>query len=204
MAFTRGFHGRRADESTRKRLPPGQYLESGFPVLSAGPTPRTPLHLWTFTVTGSLGGAAVGPLLWTWDQLWDLPVETPTVDIHCLTKWSKLDTAWEGVSVDRLLPPDLPQSAYVMAFSDGGYTTNLPVTDVTGGKAWVVHTFDGRPLDPEHGGPARLLVPHLYFWKSAKWVRGLRLMDADEPGFWEALGYHDRGDPWLEQRYQGD
>ena len=204
MPISRGFRGRRTDDATRKRLPPGQYLERDFPVLTAGPTPRTPLPQWTFTVSGSLGGATIGPFVWTWDEFWNLPTETITRDIHCVTKWTKLDTVWVGVPVDAVLPEGLSPDGYVMAYSDGGYTTNLPLADVTGGKAWVVNTFDGGPLDPEHGGPARLLVPHLYFWKSAKWVRGLRLMDRDEAGFWEALGYHNRGDPWLEQRYRGD
>ena len=121
-----------------------------------------------------------------------------------MTKWSKLDTVWEGVSVDSLLDGVDTSAEYVMAFSDGGYTTNLPLEDVTGGKAWVAFNFDGAPLEAEHGGPARLLVPHLYFWKSAKWVRGLQLMEKDEPGFWETYGYHMYGDPWREQRYSGD
>jgi len=136
-----------------------------------------------------------------------LPHATPTVDIHCVTKWSKFDTSWEGVSVDTLLDAAggvAPDEAFVVAFSDGGYTTNLPLDDVTNGKAWVAFNYNGGPLPAEHGGPARLLVPHLYFWKSAKWVRGLRLLTHDEPGFWEQLGYHNRGDPWREQRYQGD
>jgi DMSO/TMAO reductase YedYZ molybdopterin-dependent catalytic subunit len=133
-----------------------------------------------------------------------LPREEVTKDIHCVTKWSKLDTVWEGVSVDTLLETVEHDAGYAIAFCDGGYTTNLPLEDLTGGKAWVAYTFDGEPLEPEHGGPARLLVPHLYFWKSAKWVRGLQLLDEDEPGFWEQNGYHLRGDPWLEQRYWGD
>ena len=121
-----------------------------------------------------------------------------------MTKWSKLDTHWEGVSVDKLLAQIAPEGKYVMASSDGGYTTNLPLQDVLGGEDGVVDAFDGNPISPEHGGPARLLVPHLYFWKSAKWVRGLRLMDNDEPGFWESLGYNNHGDPWKEERYWGD
>jgi len=200
MAFiTRGFRGRGdADESGR--VPPGQYRTEEFPVLSAGPTPHTPLEHWSFAI--SEGGEELAR--WSWDELLALPRETVTVDIHCVTKWSKLDTTWEGVSVDTLLDGVETEAAYVTAWSDGGYTTNLPLEDVTGGKAWVAFGYDGEPLDPEHGGPARLLVPHLYFWKSAKWVRGLRLMDEDEPGFWEALGYHLYGDPWREQRYWGD
>ena len=121
-----------------------------------------------------------------------------------MTKWSKLDTIWEGVSVDTLLDGVETAAEFVVAVCDGGYTTNLPLEDVTGGKAWVAFGYDGADLEPEHGGPARLLVPHLYFWKSAKWVRGLQLRNDDEPGFWEGYGYHNYGDPWLEQRYAGD
>ncbi|MDA0166670.1 sulfite oxidase-like oxidoreductase [Solirubrobacter ginsenosidimutans] len=197
--ITRGFH-RRRDTTPGDRLPPGQYLERGFPVLSAGPTPKTPLNEWTFTIAGAVDQERS----WTWEEFQALPKETPTVDIHCVTTWSKFDTDWEGVSIDTLLDGVEPLGGYVTAFSDGGYTTNLPVEDITGGRAWVVYGFDGDDLEPEHGGPARLLVPHLYFWKSAKWVRGLFFTEEDDPGFWETLGYHDRGDPWLEQRYQGD
>jgi DMSO/TMAO reductase YedYZ molybdopterin-dependent catalytic subunit len=171
-----------------------------FPVLSAGPTPHTPLEEWSFTVAQSGEQLA----RWSWEEFRALPSETVTVDIHCVTKWSKLDTTWEGVSVDTLLDGLDADAGYVTAFCDGGYTTNLPLEDVTDGKAWVAFGYDGEPLDPEHGGPARLLVPHLYFWKSAKWVRGLSLMDEDAPGFWEGLGYHLYGDPWQEQRYWGD
>src|SRR5262249_34242452 len=155
---------------------------------------------WTFEIRG----AGVDPRAWTWDELLALPNESPTVDIHCVTKWSKLGTAWRGVSLDTLLDGVEPAGDYVLAFCDGGYTTNLPLEDVTGGKAWIAYEYEGAPLAPEHGGPARLLVPHLYFWKSAKWVRGLELRDHDEPGFWEAYGYHMYGDPWNEQRYRGD
>jgi DMSO/TMAO reductase YedYZ molybdopterin-dependent catalytic subunit len=141
---------------------------------------------------------------WNWAQFQALPRESIQVDVHCVTSWSKFDTRWEGVSVDTLLEDVVTAAEYVVAFSDGGYTTNLPLADVTGGQAWVVDTYDGQRLDPEHGGPARLLVPHLYFWKSAKWVRGLELTLEDEPGFWESFGYHNYGDPWQEQRYAGD
>jgi DMSO/TMAO reductase YedYZ molybdopterin-dependent catalytic subunit len=200
MSFvSRGFRGRRRDEGESDRIPPGQYLVDDFPVLSAGPTPRTPLDEWTFSIRG---GAE--PATWTWEEFQSLPSETITKDIHCVTKWSKLDTTWVGVSVDTLLAQVDDDASYIVAFCDGGYTTNLPLEDVTDGKAWVAYTFDGEPLEPEHGGPARLLVPHLYFWKSAKWVRGLALRDEDEPGFWESNGYHLRGDPWQEQRYWGD
>ena len=193
--ITRGFRRRHAEPPADAALPPGQYLTLDFPVLSAGPTPHVPLDRWQLTV---------GERTWTWDELRALPSEQVTVDIHCVTSWSKLGTAWEGVSVDTLFEDVEPTGAYVMAHSYGGYTTNLPVEDVTDGKAWVAYAYDGDPLEPEHGGPARLLVPHLYFWKSAKWLRGLEFMDVNEPGFWESLGYHDYGDPWREQRYQGD
>ena len=198
--ISRGFSGRRRTADQEARVPPGQYLVRDFPVLSAGPTPHTPLDRWDFSVTGP----AAESKRWSWEEFRKLPAETITTDIHCVTRWSKLDTVWEGVSVDTLLDGIDHGAAYVTAFCDGGYTTNLPLEDVTGGKAWIAYRYDGQPLEPEHGGPARLLVPHLYFWKSAKWVRGLQLMEHDSPGFWEALGYHMRGDPWQEQRYWGD
>ncbi len=198
--ISRGFTGRRRTGDDPSRIPPGQYLERDFPVLSAGPTPHTPIDRWSFTIDGAI----TEPKSWTWDEFTALPAETVTKDIHCVTKWSKLDTTWKGVSIDTLLATVDTEAAYVTAWSDGDYTTNLPLEDITDGKAWVAYEYAGEPLDPEHGGPARLLVPHLYFWKSAKWVRGLRLTEHDEPGFWEGYGYHNRGDPWLEQRYQGD
>ena len=181
-------------------MPPGQYVTEDFPVLSAGPTPRANLTDWTFTIEG----ASSGPRRWTWEEFRALPAETLTADIHCVTRWSKLDTRWQGVSVDTLLDQVEFEAAYVLAFCDGGYTTNLPLEAVTGGKAWVAFGYEGAPLAPEHGGPARLLVPDLYLWKSAKWVRGLELRDTDTPGFWEMYGYHNYGDPWREQRYAGD
>ena len=196
--ISRGFHGRRS-EGPSDRIPPGQHLVDDFPVLSAGPTPHTPLEQWTFTIEG---GADL--VTWTWDEFRALPREEVTVDIHCVTKWSKLDTVWEGVSLDTLLEHVDHDASYLVAFCDGGYTTNLPLEHVKDGKAWVAYDYDGELLEPEHGGAARLLVPHLYFWKSAKWVRGLRLEDENEPGFWESNGYHILGDPWLEQRYWGD
>jgi DMSO/TMAO reductase YedYZ molybdopterin-dependent catalytic subunit len=198
--ISRGFRGRRQQPDVGGRLPPGQYLTTDFPVLSAGPTPKVDLATWTFGITGEVEQVK----RWTWEEFKALPTETFTVDIHCVTKWSKLDTVWTGVSVDTLLDGVETSGDYVVAYCDGGYTTNIPLEDVTGGKAWVVHTYDGEPLEPKHGGPARLLVPHLYFWKSAKWIRGLELRSDDEPGFWESLGYHNYGDPWQEQRYWGD
>ncbi len=197
--ISRGFRGRRR-EDTSGRVPPGQYLTDDFPVLSAGPTPRTPLDRWDFSITGDVDDE----LRWSWEEFQALPSETVTTDIHCVTRWSKFDTTWRGVSLDTLLDMVDHAADYVIAYCDGGYTTNLPVEDVTGGRAWIAFEYDGEPLEPAHGGPARLLVPHLYFWKSAKWVRGLRLTDDNEPGFWESLGYHDYGDPWQEQRHWGD
>jgi len=197
---SRGFRGRPRREVDPARLPPGQYLVDDFPVLSAGPTPHTPPEEWSLTIDG----AVTEPVSWSWEEFLALASETFTVDIHCVTKWSKLGTAWTAVSVDTLLEHVQTEAAYVSARSDGGYTTNLPLADLTGGRAWVAHKFEGEPLEAEHGGPARLLVPHLYFWKSAKWVRGLTLNVQDEPGFWEAAGYHNRGDPWQEQRYWND
>jgi DMSO/TMAO reductase YedYZ molybdopterin-dependent catalytic subunit len=199
--ISRGFHGRRRTPAGAEgRVPPGQYVTDGFPVLSAGPTPRTPLTEWTFSVRR--GGSNLRS--WSWAEMLALPAETVTVDIHCVTRWSKLDTQWRGVSLDTLLGQVEGDAGYVLAFCDGGYTTNLPIADVTGGRAWLACEYDEQPLDPEHGGPARLLVPHLYFWKSAKWVRGVELLEHDEPGFWETYGYHMYGDPWKEQRYSGD
>jgi DMSO/TMAO reductase YedYZ molybdopterin-dependent catalytic subunit len=199
--ISRGFHGRRREPAgDAGRVPPGQYVTEDFPVLSAGPTPHTPLDKWTFSIRQ--GGDTSKS--WSWAEIRDLPEEDVTADIHCVTRWSKLDTRWQAVSIDTLLAQVEHEARYVLAFSDGGYTTNLPLADVTGGQAWLAYGYDGSPLQPEHGGPARLLVPHLYFWKSAKWVRGLELLDADEPGFWERYGYNNYGDPWREQRYAGD
>ena len=198
---SRGFrHLRRAPAAEGDRVPPGQHVTKDFPVLSAGPTPHTPLEDWMFSVTQN--GQAVRS--WTWPEFRMLPAETVTADIHCVTRWSKLDTHWQAVSIDTLLAQVEHDAGYVLAFCDGGYTTNLPLPDVTNGQAWVAFGYEGAPLPPEHGGPARLLVPHLYFWKSAKWVRGLELLDHDEPGFWETYGYNMYGDPWKEQRYAGD
>jgi DMSO/TMAO reductase YedYZ molybdopterin-dependent catalytic subunit len=201
MPVTRGFSRRRPDSAGR--LPPGQYdTGAGWPVLTAEATPHIEREAWSVTVDGLVDR----PTTWTWDEVQQLPPSSYSGDIHCVTTWTKLDTVFAGVSVDTLLDAAGPQSEarFVMAHSSTGYTTNLPLADVTGGKAWVVWEFDGRPLTAEHGGPVRLLVPHLYFWKSAKWVSRLELIAQDRPGFWESNGYHDRGDPWLEQRYQGD
>jgi DMSO/TMAO reductase YedYZ molybdopterin-dependent catalytic subunit len=203
VIVNRGFRGRRRRAGAGS-IPPGQFLVDDFPVLTAGPTPNVWLETWDLTLVDSSGGADEIVGSWTWDELRSLPSEDITVDIHCVTKWSKLGTNWTGVSVDTLLDGIDTTAEFAVAFCDGGYTTNLPLADLTGGKAWIAYRYDGDDLEPEHGGPARLLVPHLYLWKSAKWVRGLRLLDEDEPGFWESVGYHNRGDPWLEQRYWGD
>jgi DMSO/TMAO reductase YedYZ molybdopterin-dependent catalytic subunit len=201
MTFvSRGFHGKRRDGASSSRVPPGQHLVDDFPVLSAGPTPHVATSEWTFSIVGEVDE----PKVWTWDEFKKLPSETFTVDIHCVTKWSKLDTSWTGVSLETILEHVESAADYAVVYSDGGYTTNLPVDDLRGRQAWIAFEYDGQPLDPEHGGPARLLVPHLYLWKSAKWVRGISLQNEDEPGFWESNGYHLRGDPWREQRYWGD
>jgi DMSO/TMAO reductase YedYZ molybdopterin-dependent catalytic subunit len=195
--ITRGFSGRgRSDVN----LPPGQYLTEDFPVLSAGPTPRVNLDAWQFGITTEAGQRHT----WSWPELLALPSETVTVDLHCVTKWSKLGTSWRGVKIETLLADVETAADYVLAHSYGGYTTNMPLEDLLDGQAWVAYEYDGAPVTPEHGGPARLLVPHLYLWKSAKWVRELELTLADEPGFWETAGYHNYGDPWREQRYWGD
>ncbi|MGI8517146.1 MAG: molybdopterin-dependent oxidoreductase [Acidimicrobiia bacterium] len=198
--ISRGFKGRRQETAPRDRVPPGQYVSIDFPVLSAGPTPLISFDKWSLSLATETGQTTS----WTWDEFSALPTEVITVDIHCVTKWSKLDTSWEGVSVDTLLDGVQTAAGFLLVESFDGYTTNLPLADVTNGKAWVAQIYDGRPLRPEHGGPARLLVPHLYLWKSAKWVRGLRLSNVDQSGFWEGYGYHNYGDPWKEQRYAGD
>jgi DMSO/TMAO reductase YedYZ molybdopterin-dependent catalytic subunit len=193
--FSRGFTGRSREASPE--LPPGQYLTQDFPVLSAGPTPKIETAEWSFGVRTENGELHA----WNWEQLHELGLEDIHTDIHCVTRWSKLGTSWRGVSLDKIFAAVDTSYEYVMASSYGGYTTNVPLADLRGGKAWIATEFDGQPLDPEHGGPARLLVPHLYFWKSAKWVHGLTMMPTDDPGFWEQNGYNIYGDPWKEQRY---
>lgn len=199
---TRGFTGRRQDPELAVRIPPGQHLVDDFPVLSAGPTPRISTETWTFTLK-------VGPRpvkTWSWAEMMALPQTKMTRDIHCVTTWSKLNTPWEGVLVDDILADAglEPPTGFVLAHSFDGYSTNLPQADVTGGKAMIATRYEGRPLEPDHGGPARLLVPHLYFWKSAKWISGLQFTERDEAGFWELRGYHMYGDPWREQRFRND
>ncbi|MBJ8345223.1 molybdopterin-dependent oxidoreductase [Antrihabitans sp. YC2-6] len=193
--FTRGFTGRRREQDSR--LPPGQTKVDDWPVLSAGPSPRVDTETWEFTIRSESGP----PHRWTWDEIHELGVEDITTDIHCVTHWSKLDMAWRGVSLDLLFEDVETSYDYVMAHSYGGYTTNIPLDELLDGQSWIAFEADGEPLGIEHGGPARLLVPKLYFWKSAKWIRGLELMPDDDPGFWEQAGYHLHGDPWKEERY---
>ena len=200
---SRGFTGkRRESQDSTHRLPPGQYLTDDFPVLSAGPTPQISLDEWSF----SMDGLVASPMSWGWIEFQRLPAREFRVDISCVTKWTHLDMRWKGVSLDTLLETiELdPRAAFATAYSYGGYTTNLPLPDLVNEQAFLAFEYDGRALAPEHGGPVRLVVPHLYFWKSAKWVRGMKFTERDHPGFWESLGYHNRGDPWKEQRYQGD
>ena len=195
---SRGFSGRHG--ATDLKLPPGQHLTTDFPVLSAGPTPHLPLDQWEFRIDDG------ADLLrrWDWKSFRELPTENITIDLHCVTRWSKLGTSWEGVSLDTMFADLKTDASYALVRSYGDYTTNLPLNDLMNKQAWIVFRFDGKDLAPEHGGPARFLVPHLYLWKSAKWVRGITLLHHDRPGFWESLGYHNYGDPWLEQRYSGD
>jgi DMSO/TMAO reductase YedYZ molybdopterin-dependent catalytic subunit len=198
MIESRGFVGRRG--AAVGALPPGQYLTSDFPVLSAGPTPHVPLERWELTIDDGTNVLR----RWNWKEFRELATENVTVDIHCVTRWSKIGTMWEGVSLDTLLAGLSTNASFALVHSYGGYSTNLPLNDLTNNQAWIAFRYDDADLGPEHGGPARLLVPHLYFWKSAKWVRGITLLDRDEAGFWERNGYHNYGDPWREQRYSGD
>jgi DMSO/TMAO reductase YedYZ molybdopterin-dependent catalytic subunit len=200
--ISRGFIGKHRHESPAGRIPPGQYLTDDFPVLSAGPAPYTPLDRWNFEINGLVSQ----PVRWSWAEFRLLPSQNFIVDIHCVTKWSKLNTEWEGVSIDTSLASvALDQNAHcVMAFCDGRYTANMPLNEIINGKAFIGFQPNGSPLQPEHGGLARLVVPALYFWKSAKWVRGLTFMEKDKSGFWESLGYNNHGDPWKEERYHGD
>lgn len=198
MNVTRGFQGRSRTESDR--VPPGQFVTDDFPVLTAGPTEEIERDDWQLEVTDGLVTAS-----FDWDALHELPMTTITSDIHCVTHWTKFDTTWRGVSVDALFEAagvGDRDDAFVTSY--GGYTTNLPVTDLVDRDAMIAVEYDGAPIEAEHGGPVRLLVPHLYFWKSAKWVQRIELTDDVEPGFWEASGYHPYGDPWVEQRYYGD
>ena len=199
---TRGFIGRKPPSEFAHRVPPGQHLVDDFPVLSAGPTPRIALEKWTFTLKSGPKSVAK----WNWAEFIELPRTKLTRDIHCVTTWSKLNTSWEGVMIDDILAEAgiAPPTAFVLAHSQDGYSTNVPTADLVDGKSMIATHYEGRPLVEDHGGPARLLVPHLYFWKSAKWLNGLQFTERDEAGFWELRGYHMYGDPWREQRYRND
>ena len=183
----------------RARLPPGQIQTVKWPVLHYGQVPRADLGRWTFRVFGEVER----PLEITWAEFARLPKRDVLCDIHCVTTWSRFDNRFSGVPVQLLLERAgvRPSASHVLVHADEDYTTNLPLSDLARDANLVATHFEGEPLLPEHGGPARLLVPHLYFWKSAKWVRGLELMEGDWPGFWEQNGYHMRGDPWAEERY---
>ena len=200
--ISRNFFGKKDNPELNKRLPPGQYIEKSFPVLTAGPTPPVDLSTWKFEIR-------IGENIdhsWSWEEFMSLPKIKIHTDIHCVTKWSKFDTNWEGVSLDTIFEKvkDLNKYHYLMAYCYGGYTTNLPLEDTQNGQAMIATTFEGEDLSPEHGGPARLVVPKLYFWKSAKWIQGIQLMEKNKAGYWEQYGYHNYGDPWKEQRYWND
>ncbi len=192
----------RPDPAVADRIPPGQYLTEKFPVLHYGSVPKVDLAGWDFRVFG----AVENPFSLRWDEFATLPRKTVTTDIHCVTRWSKLDTRWEGVPIQAVLELAQlrPEAAFVVAHCEQGYTANLPLSVLDDDDVLLADTFDGRPLEPEHGYPLRLLVPKRYFWKSAKWLRGLEFLDHDEPGFWERYGYHNDADPWQEQRFSED
>lgn len=200
--ISRGFTGRRRLPEGGQRLPPGQYEVTNFPVLSAGPTPRIRTDEWRLTIEGLVRR----PVSWNWQEFLALPSKDYVVDISCVTKWTHFDMKWKGVSVDTLFEAiELDsKAAFITASSYGGYTTNVPIPDILNDQAFIAYEYDGNPLAPEHGGPARLVVPHLYFWKSAKWIRGFQVEERERLGFWESIGYHRRGDPWKEERYSGD
>jgi DMSO/TMAO reductase YedYZ molybdopterin-dependent catalytic subunit len=181
------------------RVPPGQYLTERFPVLTYGRNPAIDLDSWSLSIWGEVEE----PFSLRWDELLALPQTTLTTDIHCVTRWSKLDTVWRGVAVTDLLDRAgvKPAGTHVMAYSDGGYTTNLPLATLQDDDVLVAHTYGGEPLERDHGAPLRLLVPKRYFWKSAKFLRKLEVMSEDRMGFWELNGYHNDADPWREERH---
>jgi len=191
--------GRDRDPSVTARIPPGQYLTEKFPVLHYGSVPRTDLTTWTFRVWGDVDS----PYSFTWDEFRTLPRKSVTTDIHCVTRWSKLDPTWEGVPIQEILR--LAQvrgtATHVVAHCEQGYTTNMPLSVLDDDDVLLADTFGGAPLEKDHGWPLRLLVPKRYFWKSAKWIRGLEFLDHDQLGFWERYGYHNDADPWKEERY---
>jgi DMSO/TMAO reductase YedYZ molybdopterin-dependent catalytic subunit len=184
------------------RLPPGQHLVKDWPVLDLGQQPNIATERWTLDVDG----AVETPAHWDWAALMKLPQSQFVTDIHCVTTWSRYDNRWQGIATQDVLDVVMPKLAatHVMLHSYDGYTTNVPLEDFAAPDAILAHTWEGKPLTREHGGPLRLVIPHLYFWKSAKWLKRIEFMSADKRGFWEDNGYHDRGDPWTEQRYQCD
>jgi DMSO/TMAO reductase YedYZ molybdopterin-dependent catalytic subunit len=205
MAVTSRILGQRGRKQAEKlgidpaRVPPGQYLSERFPVLTVGPNPPIDLSTWDF----QLFGQVEDELQLSWDELMALPQTDVTVDIHCVTRWSKLDTTWRGVRVRDLLERARvkPEGKFMLAYSDGGYTTNLPLEVVMDDDVLLAHSYDGRALEADHGAPLRLLVPKRYFWKSAKFLRKIEVLDEDRMGFWELNGYHNDADPWKEQRH---
>jgi len=187
--------------AVQERVPPGQVVTAKWPVLHYGDVPRVDTKTWTFEVSGLVER----PYVLTYDELLALPRKTVRCDIHCVTRWSRLDNSFAGVPVQLLLARAgvKPEARFALVFAEQGFTTNLPLADLDRPDNVIALEWNGEPLTPEHGWPARLLVPHLYLWKSAKWVRGLELLAEDMPGFWEQNGYHMRGDPWTEERYGG-
>ena len=190
-----------SDTRRSDRLPPGQSRTRKWPVLDAAGPPEIRLTEWRFRVRGLVGK----DMEWNWDEFGALPRTKVFADFHCVTRWSRLGNLWEGVSTRelvRLAGGARSEARFVMAYGyDGGWTTNLPLDDFLSDDALVATLHDGEPISTEHGGPARLMVPKLYAWKSAKWIAGVELLDADRPGFWEQNGYHMRGDPWSQERY---
>ncbi len=203
MGMFDGILARKKEEEKIKsegRLPPGQSLTQKFPVLHYGPTPGFDAATWDLRVFGEIET----PMRWDWQQFQALPTVQQTVDIHCVTRWSKFDTVWEGVRFSEFVKlfGVKPSAKYVIAHCEHGYTTNMPLEDMMDDDVMLAYKFDGQFLDTEHGFPLRSLVPKRYFWKSAKWIRGLEFSTVDKPGFWEQAGYHNEGDPWREERYQ--
>ena len=193
------FRNRGLTDDERARVPPGQHVVRDFPVLHAGSVARTPAAEWDLRVFGLVEN----DLRWDYGEFRALATTTQTCDIHCVTTWSKLDTEWEGVPMSWVLEQakPLPSATHVIARAEEGYTANLPISAIQDDGVMLAHRFDGVELEPIHGGPLRLLVPKLYFWKSAKWLRGLEFVDGDQPGYWERLGYSNTADPWTEERY---
>ena len=187
------------DPSLAERVPPGQSLTTKWPVLTYGRTPRSDPARWSFRCFGLVEQEVT----WTWAQFLELPRVTLTSDVHCVTRWSRLDNRWEGVHIREIMRrvPVRPEARHVLIHADPDYTTNLPLSDLVDDDVLLALKHDGRDLEPDHGGPLRLVVPKLYFWKSAKWLRGFEFLDVNPPGFWEQNGYHMHADPWQEERY---